>query len=233
MDVVYFVRPGDRNEELRYSLRTLCEHYPHERVVIAGYKPSWVTGVKYIHVPAVRGMLQKYPNVLRAIRAVCNHADITDSFVIMNDDFFFLRDMAHIPRLNRGSFAQFAQSYSRTGSRYGAGAVQTLAILRHISQYPLSYELHAPMVVDKSTYLEALDLPDRYSLRPVVPHHRSMYGNLVGYGGQCVADYKVYSSKAGIDWSRRFASTRDYVFNHGLAGQELRERYTEASPYEH
>jgi hypothetical protein len=47
-DVVYVVRPGNRNEELRYSLRSIAAHLPHRRVWLAGFCPSWVRNISFI-----------------------------------------------------------------------------------------------------------------------------------------------------------------------------------------
>jgi hypothetical protein len=42
-DLVYVVREGDRNNELRHSLRSVVANVPHRLVWIAGYKPGWVS----------------------------------------------------------------------------------------------------------------------------------------------------------------------------------------------
>ena len=47
MDIVYVVRPGDENEALRYSLRSLA-NIPHRTVWIAGYRPKWCYGIVYV-----------------------------------------------------------------------------------------------------------------------------------------------------------------------------------------
>ena len=54
MDAVYYVRPGDRNDELRYSLRSLA-NLPHDRVWIVGHTPPWVTGIESIQGNTVGG----------------------------------------------------------------------------------------------------------------------------------------------------------------------------------
>ena len=68
-DIVYVVRPGERNEELRYSLRSLS-NLPHGRVWIAGYMPKWVTGVEHIPSPAKPG---SHVHAKANLRAACQH----------------------------------------------------------------------------------------------------------------------------------------------------------------
>lgn len=50
-DLVWIVKPGDGNEELRWSLRSAVAHVPHERVWIVGSRPGWCTAP---HVPPRR-----------------------------------------------------------------------------------------------------------------------------------------------------------------------------------
>ncbi len=55
-DVVYVVRPGDKNEELRYSIRSVIANLPHRKVWIAGYKPTWLSDdLGYIKVQTKPG----------------------------------------------------------------------------------------------------------------------------------------------------------------------------------
>lgn len=231
MDVVYIVRPGDDNEELRHSLRSLDQNYQPDRVVIAGYMPNWVTNVKYIPVepPKTRHKVNK---VLANIFAAIDDPDVTDDFVFMNDDIFFLHPTPDIPRLNRGPFDRFVDKYSPTRSKYGIGAKQTLRLIRHFCPAPLCYALHAPMVINKDKFLEALSLRDKYNIYPIVPHYRTLYGNYVNYGGQTVEDFKVIGRHDPIYTHRQFASTLDSNFNHGWAGRVLRRRFPTPCKYE-
>ena len=40
-DIVYFVKPSEDNDELKYSLRSL-KNLNHGQVYLVGYRPSWV-----------------------------------------------------------------------------------------------------------------------------------------------------------------------------------------------
>src|SRR5690606_9190627 len=95
--VLYFVKDGERNEELRYSLRSLA-NFDHDRVVIVGGKPSWVTGVDFFRGNRFPG---KWGNVYDNLRIACEHVD--GEFVVMNDDIFITRPTTLLPSLHRGS----------------------------------------------------------------------------------------------------------------------------------
>ena len=46
MDFVYIVKEDEKNEDLKYSLRSIAKFYPENKVWIVGYKPSWVKNVE-------------------------------------------------------------------------------------------------------------------------------------------------------------------------------------------
>ena len=48
-DIVYFVKGSRKNEELRYSLRTL-KNFPHRKVFFYGEFPDGLVPDRHIHV---------------------------------------------------------------------------------------------------------------------------------------------------------------------------------------
>ena len=44
-DVVYIVKEDPRNEELRYSIRSVCENFPVRNIWIFGYCPRLFCGL--------------------------------------------------------------------------------------------------------------------------------------------------------------------------------------------
>ena len=50
MDVLYVVGTvsPNRHNELRYSLRSVARNFPHDRVIVAGHCPSWLTGASCV-----------------------------------------------------------------------------------------------------------------------------------------------------------------------------------------
>lgn len=102
MDVVYYVRPGERNEELRYSLRSL-QNMPHERVWLVGHKPAWVTGVE--HIPNRSNGSSPQHNATSHLLAACD-AVPAERFVVFNDDFYVMEPIEHIPALHAGPLSE-------------------------------------------------------------------------------------------------------------------------------
>ena len=61
MDIVYLIKvdPENDSEELRYSLRSL-KNIPHQKVILVGEKPEWVTNVEFIPVAQTKTKHQSY-----------------------------------------------------------------------------------------------------------------------------------------------------------------------------
>lgn len=229
--VVYVVGPGDRNEELRYSLRSLAAHLPHEQVWIAGHRPDWVSDdVGHIPVAQTRSRFQ---NSTANMHAACEHPEVggeAGEFVYFNDDFFVMQPLDDgVPLQHRGPLREVIAS--TRSSLYRRGAQSTLHLMRRLGMEDdgelLSYELHAPLIVHKKSMLQALDAGRSL---PVL-HKRTLYGNLIRLGGDQVPDVKVQTlDDPGSDGP--FVSTTDGAFAHGAVGQRIRDAFPDPCRYE-
>jgi hypothetical protein len=232
-DIVYVVGPGEPNDELRYSLRSL-RNLPHGQVWIVGHKPRWVRNVQ--HLPT-RQARTKYENSTANLLTACTHPDVSARFVYFNDDFFVWNPVAEVPVLHRGPVEPVRRSYER---RYGRGPVgkswrggmgQTAALLDSWGVDPvLSYELHIPMLLDKQRMVDAIRKASPAGI--VALHKRTLYGNLYRIGGECADDCKVFSTAHRWTDDQPFLSTSDRVFRAGRVRQAIEARFPKPSPYE-
>jgi hypothetical protein len=219
---VYLCRPGERNEELRYSLRSL-RNLPHDRVWIAGGWPRWVR----TETLKANRLGSKYRLTTNNLRAAAEHPEVSDRFIVMNDDFFVMRPIASVPPLHRGPITP--ETMKR--DRYTRSMDELVAYLRGFGfKHPLSYELHIPMVMSKRKVLQMFDLDcppialDRYK--------RSLYGNIYGVGGTLTRDCKVKARREEFRREALFLSTNDVTFNSEPVGAFIRETFPDPSPYE-
>jgi hypothetical protein len=222
-DVVYVVRPGEKNEELRYSLRSL-QNLPHGKVWIAGHCPKWISD-EVGRIPVV-SRIRGHTHAKASLRAACEHPDVSEQFVYMNDDFFVMQPIEGLPVMHRGSAMEMIQS-RRMGSSYIRALEKTrrLLIERGIAE-PLMYDLHAPMLVTKAGMLEALDLADSQLL-----HERTLYGNLHHLGGERRQNHKIRRRDSG--WQTwQFLSTNDSGFASLPVGKHIRGAFPSMGPYE-
>jgi len=220
-DVVYVVRANDRNEELRYSLRSL-RNLPHGKVWIAGYCPTWVKDVGVIPVKGGHGHRSAKAN----LKAACQHPDVSESFMYFNDDFFVMQPHDSLPVMHRGPLADVIKAKTMVNA-YVRASRTTMEILQAKGiDTPLMYDLHAPMTVTKSGMLEALSL----SHDPMI-QERSLYGNLNAVGGERRRNYKHGRTDKGLGkWP--FLSSNDNTFRSTPLGEYIRRQFPEPSPYE-
>ena len=115
MDIVFVVRPGESNEVLRYSLRSLV-NLPHRQVYISGYCPSWVKNVIYIATDQEGN--DDLDNSNHNLICAAIREDLSDNFILMNDDFFIMAPADVVPPMHQGSLDGTIERY-KTGNRFG------------------------------------------------------------------------------------------------------------------
>lgn len=220
LTLVYPVRPGDRNEPLRFSLRSVAAHLPDARVVLAGHLPRWVTGVEHIPVPQSR---QERENVVRILWEVCGHPAVPDEWVLLNDDFFAMVPGAPTPLVHRETLAELSVTWR--GAWYAKALANTRDILAARGHAdPLSYDrVHCPLPVVTAVMREALD---GVGEEPVL--HRSLYGNLVG-GGILGVDVKARGSEPLPDAPWVSTAPSSWMRQ---AGRAVRKKFPDPCRYE-
>ncbi|MFF5668793.1 hypothetical protein ACFY8S_01430 [Streptomyces hygroscopicus] len=228
LDIVVPVRERAANEQLRYALRSWAAHLPHRRVWIVGYRPRWAAGVEHIRT---RQTGTKYQNTTTAVRAACEHPEVTGTFLLCNDDFFVMQPVDTMPVLHRGPVRKVEEYYeSRANGAYLRGLRETRDLLVELGHAdPLSYELHVPMPVEKAGMLAALDQARHLD----VVHKRTLYGTLAGLGGEQIRDVKIlHRAPRGYGPNSRFLSTMPDSFAAGHVGQHIRGAFPTPCRYE-
>ena len=202
MDFVYICRSGD-NEELRYSIRSVVNSFPDARVWVVGGKPDWYSGG---YIPITQNH-HKYANAFNNIDAICNSADISETFVLMNDDFFIVKKIDSIEPMHGGLLSEKINRYTKlTGSSmYIKKLITTNKKLVELGiKNPIDYELHVPMPMNKSGLLDVItNYPECL--------WRSMYGNLYNVGGTQMDDVKIYVNKRHLARSNEITDNSIYM----------------------
>jgi hypothetical protein len=185
MDFVWVCRRGD-NEELRYSIRSVLASFPDANIWVVGGKPDWYGG-NFIKTNRVTN---KYGQVEENLQRLVSNKTISESFVLMNDDFFIIKPVSSIEYFHRGSLASAYTDLVKHLEQPDLYANRLSKMLNIIIKKfniddPLSYELHVPMVMEKSKLATLLGKG--------YPMWRSIYGNKYSVGGTRASDVKVYS----------------------------------------
>lgn len=227
IDVAYIVRPGNENEELRYSLRSLA-NVPHGDVWIFGHRPKWVSdAVRHVFLPQRDPMHFKYENNTKLIEMLSLGGP--ERFALMNDDFFCVKPTESWPRpAHRGPLAELAKE--RDGN-YGKllRATADLLIESGIAE-PLAYTLHKPIVMTRASLQMAYAYGAANRAEGEQVSWRSIYGNLMRLGGPYEDDVKVHAN-GGMP-PGPWVSTNDGSFRYHPVGRRLRAILSEPSPYE-
>ena len=205
MDYVYICRSGD-NDELRYSLRSIEENMPKGRVWVVGHRPIWYIG-DFIPVDDIGG---KFDNIVNCIKTVSENNDISDNFILMNDDFFALNPIDKLKNYHGGLLENKIARYKelRMAPKYIRLLELTLKQLKEngISN-PIDYDIHVPIIMNKTILKDAINL----AFFP-----RSAYGNLAKLEAIKITDVKIYSNGEKINWheiiNNDFVSTEDNSF---------------------
>lgn len=236
LDVVYTLKEQDDNEELRYSLRSLAQNMPHRNVFFAGYMPTWVRNA--YHIPVSQDKGSKYLNSRANIMAACHDQEVSDNFVLMNDDFFILQPTDYIEWHFRDTLDNVIQVFAEqhgTGP-YLRGMRRTKQILEDLGQAvhgPIkSYELHIPMIFNKRKRILMLDIQELVNPQQDLFHSNTLYGNFWSVGGRRMKDVKIYDNISLPPKHSQFLSTDDNSFRVGKVGQYVREKFTLRCNYE-
>lgn len=227
MDYVYICRQGE-NEELRYSIRSVVAHTSYSNIWLVGYKPDWYRG-NFVDLPDES---TKFNNIISCTKAITDIGAISDDFVLMNDDFFFLKDVGMIPTYHGGLLRDKIDKYIELGSRQYATLLSRTYnnLVRQGIKEPLDYDIHVPMPMNK--YKLKQSIKEAY-------FPRSGYGNIHNVGGLHIKDVKVYSDKNNLrsnsyDFKNEnlpFVSTEDGSFI-GVYNFLLKDRFKIPSSYE-
>lgn len=234
MDVVYLVRPGNDNPELRYSLRSVWRNLQPDRVWIAGHCPPWVAGVRRLTVAQLDPTRYKRQNAIAILYAVA--AAGPDEFVLFNDDFFVTHPVAGPPPpVHRGPLADFAADRlaAKPDSPYSGLLARTDEALRAAGvRRPLAYETHTPMAMSREQLRVTLGFIETENAPPEQLAPRSILGNLHALGGERIGDVKVYGAENAPAAAGPWLSTTDSSFRYHPIGQKIRRAFSDPSPYE-
>ena len=180
MDYVYICRNGD-NEELRYSIRSVVANGKPDNIWVVGGKPDWYRG-NFIEVIQDK---DKYQNARNNMKTIAHSKDISEHFVLMNDDFFIINPINYVETFHGGSLSDKIGIFElhSNSSPYTKLLLKTEQVLNRwgISD-PLDYAIHVPMVMEKNK------LKDIMNTRIEGISIRTLYGNKFDIGGQLIKD---------------------------------------------
>lgn len=222
LDIVYIVKDNRKNDELRYSLRSL-KNLPHNRVWIFGSCPDWITNVEF--VPFKQTGASKWERAGRVLERVAEETRL-DDFVFFNDDFFVINPIENLEYYKHGKLKNRIIYYGdKRVSGLPKRIMQAEQALIKRGKPTDNFELHIPIKFNRAKLAKICEI------YPGLGAKRSLYCNEYGIKGKERNDVKVHTTLEGIS-SKDFVSTNDMNFSSGRIGKEIRERFKEKSIYE-
>lgn len=198
------MKDNPRNEELRYSLRSICQNMQFNRVWIFGGCPTNI--VPDFRVRVEQTGITKWDKVRNMYEMACENKEVTDDFIMFNDDFFVMQPTNKIEPIYRCPLDEHIKILEPRKptpySRLLRGCLDAL------TGEPLSYELHVPFVFNKSKLLHILNSFQKQHCM------RTMYGNIYNIGGEQSRDIKIFNINPSFDYKNsQFISTDDSIVN--------------------
>lgn len=222
-DIVYFAA-GKDNEELRYSIRSVCKNFKSfNKLWIIGSKPDYINPDGYIEM-YLNG--NKYQNVREAIITALKDPRISDNFWLFNDDFFVMKKIKEDPcYFDESLFAWCGKIIYRNNgfSDYTVKMFNEIRLLKENDLDVKNFEVHIPMLINKE---KALKMHEKYN---TIPAFRSTYGNI--YYSDTAKQHKDCKNIKDFKY-KDYLSTTEFSFNSSSIGEYIKNKFKEPSKYE-
>jgi len=193
IDVVYTVGKGSgwNDNELKYSLRGVQQHLTGVRnIVIVGHMPAWLNPATVMHINVQDGQQHREKNICDKILAACAHRDISDEFLFMNDDHFFLEPnhAPDYPFYDKGYLLGAVMKRDKNCS-YRASLYNTYLQLRQNQRSTRHFDIHTPIRYDKKAFAKVMAKVDWYLPGAFVI--KSLYANQTRKESVFMVDCKI------------------------------------------
>lgn len=227
-DIVYILRDNIDPYELTFSLRTVERNFPCRSVWFICGQPKGLTPDGAIRHKQTG--INKWERIRSSMWKALECPDITEDFYLFNDDFFIMQPVDEDAFVNYtdGTLADRIAQLTIIGSPrlspYGSTLYKAEQELKIIGRPTLNYEVHLPMLFNKTKAREALKACSS-------PQMRSVYGNFTLTESVDRRDVKVYDLKT-VPRSPDYLSTSDEIFKSGRVGEYIRKRFNKPSRFE-
>ena len=188
LDAVYVLGNGSHHDniELLYSFRSIDKYLTGlDRVFIIGECPKWVKNV--IHIPYAETSKVSDVNIMDKLTVACREVEISETFLHINDDHFFLQPM-DASKMPYYYFDTLQAFIARRGlDPYGRRVKNTLKLLLSKNLPTKYFDIHYPIIYNKSLFLNTVtnqDWTDPFIIK-------SLYCNSLNIEGEFAKDNKL------------------------------------------
>lgn len=226
-DVVYVIKNNYKGDELRYSLRSVCENFPYNKIWIYGGKPAHIVPDKLVIFRQLGSY--RWDRTFNSIRKVCQNNEITENFWLFNDDFFIMKPFKE-QNYYDGTLKDYYWKIKKKTKRqrdslYMKALLNTSRVLSSKGLPTLNYDVHMPMLINREKALVVMKL-----FPSIHPHFRSVYGNYWKIDAEERSDCKVERSDS-VPEDLDLLSTSDFTFK-SKVGKFIKDSFSNPCKYE-
>lgn len=227
-DVVYILKNDVKANELKYSLRSVAENFPHRNVVFVGGCPKGLRPDIYIEHEQVGS--SKWERATSSMKRAFIDDRISDDFFLFNDDFFVLKhiDTDDFTNFTTGTLERRIielEGNMHKTTAYSGAMSRVKFTLRNAGRDTMSFALHVPFLVNRH---QAMELIGKY---PDMIMFRSLYANEYKIPFMSHKDVKVFTNDKLPEFDD-YLSTSDKSFENGLVGEYIRNKFSKPCRYE-
>lgn len=225
----------NNHKELLYALRSIEKHLKgFGEVFIVGDRIPSLKGLKYISCRDDNKSMYKERNIFRKIMKACEHPEVTEDFIMFNDDHMLLKDfdIDNLPYYHKGTLED---TMTNNRGDYRKSLNHTRKLLIAEDKQTTDFDTHFPIIYNKEKFCTFVcknvdwEKPFGYVIK-------SLYCNFSGiegeFGGDCKIHHKMsYNEIVSKIGDRSFFSTSDGCLNEDMM-RFLNEKYGTKSRYE-
>jgi hypothetical protein len=227
ISVVYPLGTGSRLKdfEIRMSLRSIEKYLTGVKDVwIVGQCPPWLQNVNHIPFQDTHAVPDR--NIMEKLKKACEHPEITEDFIMFNDDHFLLQpfDAPTFPYYHRNGLDEYVKRRGLDG--YGRRSNNTLKRLQELRLPIQHFDVHTPIIYNKASFLEHVTGADWHKKQDgyII---KSLYANSLKIEGVDYKDNKINHPPKPDDL---MFSTMPHM--RATVTRFLQEQFPEASKYE-
>lgn len=226
IDIIYILQDQKNTDELRYSLRSVEENFPHRFVWFIGAQPSGFKPDRCIKHTQQGDT--KWARIRSSMIEACKADELTDTFYLFNDDFFVMkRQTGEFINMADRTLTDRIEEFRKENpwlNHYARTLVKAREELKVLGCPEVNYDIHTPMLFEKAKVIETL-------AKCSSPQMRSVYGNINRVPYIDHPDVKIYSLDT-VPVLPDYLSTNDDTFTDGKVGQYIRATFTTPSRFE-
>lgn len=224
------------HKELIYAIRSLEKNLKGiGDIFVVGTIIKPLKGLKYIQCKDEPTSKFKERNIYRKILAAIAHPEVTEDFVVSNDDIYLLNefDANNLPYFHKNSLED---TMAKNIGDYRKSVNHTRKYLLKNEKPTLDFDTHFPIIYNKKKFIDTFVCNDVNWDQPFGYVIKSFYTNSLEIKGEFGGDCKIHHSMSYNELKNKigtksFFSTSDRSLNDDMI-KLLNELYPDKSKFE-